>query len=344
MSRADIAVVILNWNGKTYLQKFLPSVIEKSKKHAKVIVADNGSTDGSVEYLEEYLPDIEMIRFDSNLGYTGGYNRALKMIDAKYYVLLNSDIEVTDNWLLPVFDIMQKDENIAACQPKIKQYDNSDMFEYAGAAGGFIDFLGYPFCRGRIFDTIERDYGQYDKEDNEIFWASGACMFIRADFFHEAGGFDEHFFAHMEEIDICWRLKRLGKKIVYCAGSVVYHVGGGTLPRTNPRKTYLNFRNSLWVLAKNLPAKKFYKVLPLRLALDEFAALKFLLEGDFKDGIAIFRAHIGFLCKLFVMRKCAPDVAGKNVSKKYKRSIAWDYFIRKRARFYKLPQNSFTRE
>ncbi len=342
MSQADIAVVILNWNGKTFLEKFLPFVIKNSKDHARIIVADNGSTDGSVEHLEGYLPDIDILRFDTNLGYTGGYNRALKMIDARYYVLLNSDIKVTDNWLMPVFELMRKNENIVACQPKIMQYNNPDVFDYAGAAGGFIDFLGYPFCRGRIFETLERDYGQYDKTDNEVFWASGACMFIKADYFHEAGGFDENFFAHMEEIDLCWRLKLSGKIIAYCPDSVVYHVGGGTLPKTNPQKTYLNFRNSLWVMAKNLPAKKFYKLLPVRLALDELAALKFLINGNYKNSIAVLRAHIGFIRKLRLMRKHTHKAKGVKVTKKYRRSIVWDYFVRKKDSYNKLPKDRFS--
>ncbi len=342
MEKKDTAIVILNWNGRQYLEKFLQPAITRSREHARIIVADNGSTDGSAEYLERFLPDIEIIRFETNLGFTGGYNSALKMIEAKYYVLMNTDIEVSDNWLLPVLKLMESDKEIGACQPKILQYHYREMFEYAGAAGGFIDFLGYPFCRGRIFNTLEKDNGQYDKHDNEVFWASGACMFIRADCFHDTGGFDEHFFAHMEEIDLCWRLKRIGKKIVCCTDSLVYHVGGGTLPKTNPRKTYFNFRNSLWVIAKNLPSGKFYWVLLLRIALDNIAALKFFLDGYLRDSFAVLRAHVDFWRKLYTMRKFSRKYGNKEVSKKYLNSIVWDYFVGKKQRYHDLPQNRFS--
>lgn len=341
MDRNDVAIVILNWNGKHYLQKFLPVVIENSKKHARIIVADNGSTDDSVDYLEGYKPDVEILKLAENYGYAGGYNKALTMVEAKYYVLLNSDIEVSKNWLTPVLELMEKDEKVGACQPKIMQYSDREMFEYAGAAGGFIDFLGYPFCRGRIFNTLEQDNGQFDNIDNEIFWASGACMFVRADAFHEAGGFDENFFAHMEEIDLCWRLKRKGKKVISCTGSRVYHVGGGTLPKTNPRKTYYNFRNSLWVLAKNLPASKLYMLLPLRLLLDDIAAFKFLLNGNLKDSIAVKKAHIVFFSKLFLMRKYSKN-ANESVTLIYRRSIVWDYFVRKFQSYSDLPVEKFS--
>ena len=342
MDRKEVAVVILNWNGKRYLQEFLPSVIKHSKEYARIVVADNGSSDGSVDYLEEYLPDIEILRFDTNHGYAGGYNRALKMILAKYYILLNSDIEVNENWISPVLKLMESDRKVGACQPKIMQYYSHEVFEYAGAAGGFIDFLGYPFCRGRIFNALEKDNGQYDKiNNNEVFWASGACMFIRAESFHESGGFDENFFAHMEEIDLCWRLKLKGEKITCCTDSVVYHVGGGTLPKTNPRKTYLNFRNSLWVLAKNLPAGKFYKLLPVRIILDQIAAVKFLIDGNFKDAIAVIKAHFAFVRKLHTMRKSSKNIKGKKVAGIYLRSIVWDYYVGKKQSFRDLPQDRF---
>ncbi len=342
MKISDIAVIILNWNGENFLKKFLPTTINKSNNYARIIVADNGSTDGSYKYLKNFEPDIEIIRFDKNYGYTGGYNKALKNIKAKYYILLNSDIEVTDNWITPVIDLMEKDKTIAACQPKIKQYINRNMFEYAGAAGGFIDFLGYPFCRGRIFNTIEEDKGQYNDNSQEIFWASGACMFVRSDLFHKTSGFDEHFFAHMEEIDLCWRFKLLGKKVTYCPGSSVYHVGGGTLPKSNPKKTYFNFRNSLYILAKNLPAKNFYPILFLRIILDTIAAIKFLFSLKLNDCMSVLKAYLSFVSHIRYMRLNKPKKNMPKITQKYRRSIAWDYFIKRKTIFSKLPKNKFT--
>ncbi len=342
MNKTDVAVVILNWNGKHFLEKFLHLIIDRSREHARVIVADNCSVDGSAEYIGKNFPDIEFLQFEDNLGYAGGYNRALKLIKAKYYVLLNSDIEVCNDWLMPVIELMENNNEISACQPKIMQYDQADMFEYAGAAGGFVDFLGYPFCRGRIFFTLEKDNAQYDKGFSEVFWASGACMFLRAEHFHEVGGFDENFFAHMEEIDLCWRLKRNGKNIVFCPESVVYHIGGGTLPKTNPRKTYLNFRNSLWVITKNLPAKKLYISLIIRLILDSIAIFKFLIDRNFKDSIAVLKAYISFFGKFRHMRKSYYSTDNHFVSHKYIRSIVYDYFVKNRKYFKELPEDKFT--
>lgn len=244
------AVVILNWNGRKFLKKFLPDVIKFSKKDAEVIVADNASTDDSVAVLKADFPEIRIIENKSNGGFAKGYNQALKLIDAEYYILLNSDIEVTENWINPVIELMESDKNIAACQPKIRSYHEKEKFEYAGAAGGFIDKFGYPFCRGRIFQSLEEDKGQYD-DTVEIFWATGAALFIRAELYHKLGGMDDDFFAHMEEIDLCWRLKNEGYKIMYCPKSTVYHVGGGTLPTSSSWKTYLNFRNNFFLIYKN---------------------------------------------------------------------------------------------
>jgi GT2 family glycosyltransferase len=289
-----VAIVILNWNGKSLLEQFLPSVISFSPSFAEIIIADNNSSDDSITFLQTNFPNVKIIALDKNYGFAGGYNRALKKIESKYeyYVLLNSDVEVTDNWLGSMVKILDADKTRVACQPKIKDFNNKEYFEYAGAAGGFIDKLGYPLCRGRIFDSIEKDNGQYD-DVTEIFWASGACLFIRAKEYHENGGLDEFFFAHMEEIDLCWRLKNKGYKIMFCPSSTVYHVGGGTLNKIKPQKTFLNFRNSLLTLHKNLPEKRF-KIIFQRLLLDAVAGTKFLLSGKPNHTWAIIRAHFSF--------------------------------------------------
>ncbi|MCK4749664.1 MAG: glycosyltransferase family 2 protein, partial [Bacteroidales bacterium] len=250
-----VSIVILNWNGKEFLRQFLPKLLEHSAvPGVEIVIADNASTDGSLEFLKEEYPEIRVVIHDRNYGFSGGYNRAFEELESKYYLLLNSDIEVTPGWLSPLLERMEEDEQIAACTPKIMDYHNRLQFEYAGAAGGYLDRYGYPFCRGRIFDTLEEDRQQYD-DDIEIFWGSGACLLVRSELFSQAGGLDEKFFAHMEEIDLCWRLKRLGYRIEYVARSCVYHVGGGTLPKSNPMKTFLNFRNNLLLLYKNLPKK-----------------------------------------------------------------------------------------
>ena len=275
--QASVAIVILNWNGKKLLQQYLPSVVKYSLG-CDVIVADNGSDDDSVEYVQTNFPMVRIIKLDKNYGFTGGYNRALKQVYAQYYVLLNDDVEVTKGWVNPVIKMMQQDTQIAVCQPKLMSYVNKNKFEYAGAAGGYIDYLGYPFCAGRIFERTEDDNGQYDKP-REIFWASGAAMFVRSDLFHALGGLDEDFFAHMEEIDFCWRAKNAGYKIMYCPDSTVYHYGGGTLNKISPRKTFLNFRNSLLLLYKNLPASKLQNVLNKRKYLDKLAAFVFYIKA-----------------------------------------------------------------
>lgn len=278
------AVVILNYNGKNWLQKFLPNVVANTK--VEIIVADNASTDDSIQFLEKHYPFIRIIKNHINTGYAGGYNEALKQIEAAYYVLLNSDVEVTPNWVENTIGYMQNDASIAACQPKILSYHEKNKFEYAGAAGGFIDKYGYPFCRGRIFDTCEEDAGQYN-ESGEIFWASGACLFVQAKLFHAIGGFDADFFAHMEEIDLCWRLKNAGYKICYCADSTVYHVGGGTLNKSNPTKTMLNFRNNRKLLRKNLSEKELQTIYKTRNNLDFIATAAAYLKGNFKEAKAI---------------------------------------------------------
>lgn len=287
-----IAVVILNWNGVTLLEQFLPSILRFSPE-ATIYVADNASTDKSISFVSTHFPTVQIVKNDSNFGFAQGYNEALKHIDAEIYALVNSDIEVTENWLLPILATFEKEPQTAIIQPKILDFKNKDYFEYAGAAGGFIDKYGYPYCRGRIFDTLEKDKGQYD-DDCEIFWASGACFFIRSSVYKELKGFDDDFFAHQEEIDLCWRAFNKGHKIKYNHKSVVYHVGGATLQQGNPKKTFLNFRNSLLMLTKNLPKKKLYSVLFCRMLLDSLAGIQFIFKGKFSHFIAILKAHASF--------------------------------------------------
>ena len=287
------AVVVLNWNGKAWLEKFLPNLVKHSQE-ATVFVADNASTDDSVDFVKNNFPTVKIIINASNGGYAKGYNDALKKIDAQYFVLINSDIEVTEGWLSPIIDLMDSDKNIAACQPKLLDYKERNYFEYAGASGGFIDNLGYPFCRGRIFDDIEQDNGQYN-DAIEVFWATGACLFVRALHFNKIGGLDEDFFAHQEEIDLCWRLKNMGYKIMVQPKSVVFHVGGGTLNTGSPFKTHLNFRNNLFMLFKNLPIYSLLTTVPTRLVLDGVAAITFLnKENGMQHVLAIAKAHFIF--------------------------------------------------
>lgn len=288
------AIVILNWNGRAMLAEYLPSVLKYSRDEADIIVADNASADGSLEWLKENYPQVGRIALDHNYGFAEGYNRSLKQIDADYYVLLNSDVEVTHHWLTPLIEEMDAHPEIAACQPKLLSMRNRDAFEYAGASGGFIDRYGYPFCRGRIFNTVEDDDGQYDNPQ-EVLWATGACLVVRAKDYWEAGGLDARFFAHNEEIDLCWRLHQMGKRIYCFPESEVYHVGGATLPKSNPMKTFLNFRNNLTMLYKNLPDDELSHVMHVRWLLDYLAAFETLIVnrkwGDFK---AIFRARKAF--------------------------------------------------
>ncbi len=331
-----VAVVILNWNGKSFLEKFLPSVLTHSTA-ATLIVADNNSTDDSVAFLKEHYPGIRIIQIAENGGYSKGYNIALRQIQAEYYVLLNSDIEVSSDWLEPVLRLMDSDPTIAACQPKLLDYNHKDLFEYAGAAGGYLDYLGYPFCRGRLFNSLEKDSGQYNG-NHEIFWASGACLFVRASDYHAVGGLDDDFFAHLEEIDLCWRLKSKGHKIFYCGESTVYHVGGGTLNKINPRKTYLNFRNSLYMLYKNLKPGQLVLLISIRLVLDGIAGAKFLLEGSGKHTWAVVRAHFSFygqLGKLTRKRK-ANTLRNLDFKEVYKNSVVADYFLKRKTSFKQL--------
>jgi GT2 family glycosyltransferase len=287
-----VAVVILNWNGVQLLEQFLPSVVENSPE-ATVYVADNASTDNSISYVNTFFPTVKIIKNDLNLGFAGGYNEALKSVEADIFALVNSDIEVTENWLKPIIATFEKELKTAIIQPKILDYKRKEYFEYAGAAGGFIDKYGYPYCRGRVFETLEKDNGQYD-DTCEIFWASGACFFIRSSVYKELGGFDTDFFAHQEEIDLCWRTINKGYSIRYNSASVVYHVGGATLQQGNPKKTFLNFRNSLLMLTKNLPKKEIYSILFQRMLLDGIAGIHFLLKGKIIHFIAILKAHASF--------------------------------------------------
>ena len=318
-----VAVVILNYNGRKYLETFLPSVIQYTENY-EIIVADNASTDDSVFFLKNNFSSIKILQNTDNQGFASGYNTALKQVSAKYYILLNSDVEVTPNWIKPIIDLMDSDKSIAACQPKIRSFNEKTHFEYAGAAGGYIDWLGYPFCRGRVFDAYEEDLGQYN-DTKEIFWATGACMFVRASVFHEMGGFDANFFAHMEEIDLCWRMKKAGNKIFYCSDSTVFHVGGGTLHKSNPRKTFLNYRNGLAMLYKNLPSNKLFFTILLRLILDGISGIKLLLGGSFSDFIAIIKAHFAFYAMIPKLERKSP----KEVSLIYQKSIVWEYFAKK---------------
>jgi GT2 family glycosyltransferase len=325
---SSTAVVILNYNGKTLLERFLPSVVAYSG-HARVIVADNASSDGSLAWLEKNHPQVERIAMDENRGFCGGYNKALKQVTAERYVLLNSDVEVTPGWLEPLEQILEANPGVAAVQPKVLAEQQRDHFEYAGAGGGMIDTLGYPFCRGRMFYYTEKDEGQYD-DDRAVFWSSGACMMIRSDWFHRLGGFDEDFFAHMEEIDLCWRLQRAGQKIYYTGRSRVFHVGGGTLAKSNPRKTYFNFRNGLSLIYNNLPAAELAFKFPVRLALDWIAAFKFILAGTVLDGLAVLRAHAHFFRyfrREINRRKRSSSTGYPQLPTQYHGWVVWDFFI-----------------
>lgn len=319
-----IAVVILNWNGVKLLEQFLPSVIQYSPE-ATVYVADNASTDESIEFVKNNYPTIKIVQNKTNQGFAGGYNDALQHIDAEIYALVNSDIEVTENWLKPILDTFEAEPETAIIQPKILDFKKKDHFEYAGAGGGFIDQFGYPFCRGRIFDTLEKDNGQYN-DKIEIFWASGACFFIRSTVYKELKGFDEDFFAHQEEIDLCWRTINRGYKIKYNSESTVYHVGGATLQQANPKKTFLNFRNSLLMLTKNLPQDTIFKVLIIRMLLDGVAGVKFILEGQFAHCLAIIRAHFSFY-RLFLRNYKKREKKQIEIYFKTK-SIVYGYYVK----------------
>lgn len=334
-----VAVVILNYNGREYLEKFLPGVVINSKGH-RVVVADNCSTDDSVELLKNDFPEVELIQNPDNKGYSYGYNQALRQLsDVDYYILLNSDVEVTPGWIEPVIEMMEKDERIAAAQPKILDYNKKSHFEYAGAAGGFIDSLGYPFCRGRLFLHLEKDEGQYDDE-KRVFWATGACLFVRAEAYHKLNGLDEDFFAHMEEIDLCWRLNNAGYKVYYTGKSHVYHVGGGTLDKSNPKKTYLNFRNGLSLLYKNYSNRELWLKLPIRILLDIVASVKFMLFDSLKDGVAVMRAHRDFVREFRQNYKKRQATKKQTITNKtpliYNGSVVFEYFVKGKRKFNEL--------
>jgi len=329
----DVAVVILNWNGEKLLEQFLPSVVKHSKE-ATVYVADNASTDDSVLFIENEFPAVKIIQNSTNGGYAKGYNDALRNLSEDIFVLLNSDVEVTENWLSPIISAFKKNSNLVAAQPKILDYKNKEYFEYAGAAGGFIDKLGYPFCRGRIFDTVEKDTNQYN-DVIDIFWATGACLFIKKDAFKNAGGFDEDFFAHQEEIDLSWRIQSLGGKIKYFGNSTVFHVGGATLSAADSKKTFYNFRNTLLMLLKNVKGFKVWLLIFTRLVLDGLAGIQFIFQGKWKHTLAIIKAHFSFYSLIPTILKKRAKFASD--LKYYKtKSIVLEYYLRKKRTFINL--------
>jgi GT2 family glycosyltransferase len=326
------AVVILNWNGLGYLKMFLGTVIKHSvDEETTVIIADNGSTDGSSEWVAQNFSTVQVISLDKNHGFAGGYNLALNQIDAKYYVLLNSDIEVTPGWLGPLVSFMDLNRDAASCQPKVLSYARKDHFEHAGAAGCFIDKYGYPFCRGRVITEVEKDNGQYDNAC-DVFWSSGACMIVRSEAWKKCGGFDADFFAHMEEIDLCWRFQKAGYRVCFIPNSIIYHIGGGTLSYSSPFKTYLNFRNSLFLLYKNLPDDKFFRIMFFRRILDGFAAIYFLMQGSFKSFKAVWKAHMDYYKVLGQLREKRKAVRRLEVNAECKtilnKSIVFEFYIK----------------
>lgn len=334
------AIVILNWNGEKYLQQFLPILTKYTPDtDVEIIVADNASTDSSLQVMKDYFPAIRTIVLDRNYGFAGGYNKALEQVDADYYVLLNSDVEVTDNWLSPMLNFMNENENVAACQPKIRSYYNRTSFEHAGASGGFIDQYGFPFCRGRVFGVVEEDKGQYD-DNIDVFWATGACLMVRSKVFWKVGSLDSEFFAHMEEIDLCWRLKSRGYRVVCVPGSIVYHIGGGTLHVDSPHKIYLNFRNNLLLLYKNLPTDLLRRTMFWRRIFDYSAAFQFILTGKFQNAKSVFRARSDY-------KKMLPDFLEKrnenilystnlNIAEIYLDSIVFSYFLKNKRTYNSL--------
>lgn len=337
MPHPRVAVVILNWNGKVLLEQFLPSLGRSSYPNLELVVVDNGSTDYSVSFLQQQYPQIKTIILSENLGYAGGYNAALQQVEADYYILLNSDVEVSPGWVEPLIELMETHTNVAASQPKLLSFHHKNKFEYAGASGGWIDSLGYPFARGRVLEHCETDHGQYDKAA-PIFWASGAAFCVRAKAFHEMNGFDASFFAHQEEIDLCWRLQRKGYQIYSCPQSVVWHVGGSTLPKGNSQKTFLNYRNNLWMLAKNLPVGTLCWVLPIRFALDALAAYKSLFSGDPGYWWAVAKSHFALIGKLIKGFEDTHSVYPKKntLLGRYKGSIVFDYFIKGKKTFLEI--------
>jgi GT2 family glycosyltransferase len=329
-----IAIVILNWNGQKLLAQFLPSVVNFSSQEATIYIADNASTDSSIDYAKEFFPSIKIVKNAVNDGYAKGYNDALKEIDADIYCLLNSDVEVTDNWLQPIVDVFKADQKTAIIQPKLLDFKDKTKFEYAGAGGGFLDLYGYPYCRGRVFNHLETDKGQFN-DVKDVFWASGACLFIRSKVYHQLDGFDEDYFAHQEEIDLCWRAQSIGYKVKYVGNSTVYHVGGATLQDSDPRKTYLNFRNSLLNVVKNVPNKWFLFVIFSRLLLDGIAGIKFIIELRPIHTWAIIKAHFSFYQNFNKFLKKRKKLVKKKDYNLHT-SIVWQYFTLGRNKFNNL--------
>ncbi len=338
-SSKKISIVILNWNGSGFLKRFLPSVISCSKGNVEIVVADNGSTDDSKTLIETSFPTVTYLQLDQNFGFAEGYNLALESLQSDYFLLLNSDVEVTPGWLGPMLQLMGTDPAIGICQPKILSLDRPDEFEYAGAAGGFIDRFGYPFCRGRILQVVEKDLGQYD-DTIPVSWASGACMMVSSHAWKACKGFDPDFWAHMEEIDLCWRAQHLGYKVYCTPASVVYHIGGGTLNYNNPLKIHLNFRNNLFLLFKNLPGNQLATKLPARMILDAVAAFVFLFKGEFASFGRVFTAHLKFYGSMYQLMKKRRIIFQTRKNKAFSvttdKSILWNYFILKRRKFSKL--------
>lgn len=332
----QVSVIILNWNGADMLRRFLPSVVANSPE-ADVIVADNGSTDSSLEMLRAEFPEVGIIALDRNYGFAEGYNRAIAEAQTPYTVLLNSDVEVTPHWLEPLISFMNDNPNAAACQPKLRDYKNKAMFEYAGACGGFIDGLGYPYCRGRVMSVVEKDEGQYDGAPASVFWATGAALLVRTSVYNEVGGLDERFFAHQEEIDLCWRLKSRGYGVYCVPESVVYHVGGATLNKSNPRKTFLNFRNNLLMLYKNLPDRRLRAVMAYRFLLDYIAAFQMLLSGRPADFRAVVKARSEYSHIKHEFnekrRKNLEAATVANIAEQKPRSLLWQYYVKRVRRF-----------
>lgn len=336
-TETQVTVVILGWNGKKFLEQFLPSVVQFSAfPNVEVVYADNASDDDSVAFVRNHFPSVRIIQNIENKGFAGGYNDALKQVQAKYYVLLNQDVEVTENWLSPVIDFLENNPSFAAAQPKLLAFHDRNSFEYAGASGGFVDYLGYAFCRGRIFESIEKDEAQYD-DITPVFWASGACFFVRSEIYWQLEGLDEDFFAHQEEIDLCWRIHNAGFQVAAVPQSVVYHVGGGSLPQGSSRKTYLNFRNNLFLLLKNLPLSRLLWVLPFRLTLDGVAVLQSILKNkNFKDLKSVWNAHIDFYKWFPVMLKKRHKTNPSVPNTMYGNAIIIRYFLSGKKKFSEL--------
>ncbi len=341
--QTQIAIAILNWNGKSFLERFLQILIDKTDREiSEIYIIDNNSSDNSLKYLNTNFPSVKTIVLDKNYGFAGGYNKGLENIDAKYYFLLNSDIEVTDNFLEPLYELMENNLDIGICGPKLNSFDQKNHFEYAGASGGYIDKFGYPFCRGRIFEKTEEDLGQYN-DQNDCFWISGAALMIRSEIFEITGGFDDDFFAHQEEIDLCWRVQNLGHRITCEPKSYIYHIGGGTLPKSSPFKTYLNFRNSLFLIQKNLPKYTRQKVFFARFYLDNIAAIRMLFQGNLSDFLAVHKAYFHYLGKRKKMKNKRLQIkpnSPTNLKGFYNSSIVFDFYLKGKKSFKDIILNS----